>query len=104
MPLIGCGPLPIRHTRTIRLWRWKKRLCWRICPQWRISTSSDLACGTGRYTQHLIEREAHVLSLDHSIHMLAHGTAPRAAQADLTALPLAAASVGGMCARWLSGM
>jgi len=57
----------------------------------------DLACGTGRYTRLLTERGASsVVSLDHSLDMLAHGIAPCAAQADMTALPLPAACLDGI--------
>lgn len=59
-------------------------------------TVLDLACGTGRYTKLLQQREAHVLSLDHSFEMLARGIAPHAAQADITALPLAVSSLNGI--------
>lgn len=59
-------------------------------------TLLDLACGTGRYTRLLRERGAQMLSLDHSLEMLRRGTAPQAAQAEMTALPLAAGSVDGI--------
>lgn len=54
----------------------------------------DLACGTGRYGRLALEQgAAQVLGVDNSLPMLKAGVLPLAAQADLSALPLAAQSV-----------
>jgi SAM-dependent methyltransferase len=56
----------------------------------------DLACGTGRYTKLMAERGAEVISLDHSFDMLVRDAIPRAAQADMLALPLPSESLDGI--------
>lgn len=56
----------------------------------------DLACGTGRYTELLMQQGAHVISIDHSFDMLRRGIAPHTTQADIMALPLPSACLDGI--------